>query len=226
VKLGVDFGTNRIVVATADRGNYPLVSFEAPDGASPDWFPSLIAIRGDERLYGWDAYDRQSDEAWTVIRSIKRLLEDAGPQTFLDLGDQKLKLTGLLDGLTSSLLTTLQQRSNLRIPPGEALEILLGVPAHANSNQRFLSVESFRNAGFEVLGVLNEPSAASIEFGHGKRQSKSSPETILVYDLGGGTFDASLVKLDENAFARSPFCPIAQSSPGSFFLQALKHLAS
>jgi len=140
VKLGVDFGTNRIVVATADRGNYPLVSFEAPDGASPDWFPSLIAIRGDERLYGWDAYDRQSDEAWTVIRSIKRLLEDAGPQTFLDLGDQKLKLTGLLDGLTSSLLTTLQQRSNLRIPPGEALEIVLGVPAHANSNQRFLSV--------------------------------------------------------------------------------------
>jgi hypothetical protein len=45
----------------------------------------LIAIRGDEWLYGWDAYDRQSDEAWTVIRSIKRLLEDAGPQTFLDL---------------------------------------------------------------------------------------------------------------------------------------------
>ena len=78
-------------------------------------------------------------------------------------------------------------------------------------------MESFRNAGFEVLGVLNEPSAASIEFGHGKRQSKSSPETILVYDLGGGTFDASLVKLDENAFAHSPFCPIAQSSPGSFF---------
>ena len=175
MKLGVDFGTNRIVVATADRGNYPLVSFEAPDGASPDWFPSLIAIRGDERLYGWDAYDRQSDEAWTVIRSIKRLLEDAGPQTFLDLGDQKLKLTGLLDGLTSSLLTTLQQRSNLRIPPGEALEIVLGVPAHANSNQRFLSVESFRNAGFQVLGVLNEPSAASIEFGHRQHQSRSSP---------------------------------------------------
>src|SRR4029077_11071944 len=102
------------------------------------------------------------------------------------------------DGLTSSLLTTLQQRSNLRIPPGEALEIVLGVPAHANSNQSFLSVESFRTAGFQVLGVLNEPSAASIEFGHRQRQSRSSPEIILVYDLGGGTFDASLVTLDEN----------------------------
>src|ERR1700738_331716 len=97
-----------------------------------------------------------------------------------------------------SFMPTLQQRSNLRIPPGEALEIVLGVPAHANSNQRFLSVESFRNAGFQVLGVLNEPSAASIEFGHRPRQSRSSPETILVYDLGGGTFDASLVPFDEN----------------------------
>ena len=75
---------------------------------------------------------------------------------------------------------------------------MLGVPAHANSNQRFLTVEAFRAAGFDVLGVLNEPSAASIEFGHRQRASKSSRETILVYDLGGGTFDASLVTLDEN----------------------------
>ena len=199
MKLGVDFGTNRIVVAAADRGNYPLVSFEAPDGTSPDWFPSLVAIRGDERLYGWDAYDQQGNESWTVIRSVKRLLEDAGPQTLLDLGDeQQLKLTGLLNGLTSALLATLRQHSNLRIHSDEPLQIVLGVPAHANSNQRFLTVESFRNAGFEVLGVLNEPSAASIEFGHRQRQSKASPETILVYDLGGGTFDASLVTLDEN----------------------------
>jgi molecular chaperone DnaK len=198
VKVGVDFGTNRIVVAAADRGNYPLVSFEAPDGTSPDWFPSLVAIRGDERLYGWDAYDKQGDESWTVIRSIKRLLEDAGPQTLLDLGEQQLKLARLLDGLTGALLAALRQRSNLRIHSGDALQIVLGVPAHANSNQRFLTVESFRNAGFEVLGVLNEPSAASIEFGHRQRQSKASPETMLVYDLGGGTFDASLVTLDEN----------------------------
>src|SRR5246500_2570909 len=198
VKLGVDFGTNRIVVAAADRGNYPLVSFEAPDGTSPDWFPSLLAVCGDERLYGWDAYDKQGNESWTVIRSIKRLLEDAGPQTLLDLGDQQLRLAKLLDGLTGALLVALRERSNLQTPARDTTQIVLGVPAHANSNQRFLTVESFRNAGFDVLGVLNEPSAASIEFGHRQRQSRSSPETILVYDLGGGTFDASLVTLDEN----------------------------
>ena len=69
---------------------------------------------------------------------------------------------------------------------------MLGVPANANSNQRFLTVDAFRRAGFSVLGLLNEPSAASIEFGHRQRFAGR----ILVYDLGGGTFDVSLVELD------------------------------
>jgi molecular chaperone DnaK (HSP70) len=198
MKLGIDFGTNRIVVAAADRGNYPLVSFESPDGTSPDWFPSLVAIRGEERRYGWRAWETQGDESWTVVRSIKRLLEDAGPQTLLDLGDRRVSLNDLLRGLTSALCLELREHSNVSPKPGEPLQIMLGVPAHANSNQRFLTVEAFRASGFEVLGILNEPSAASIEFGHRQKQSKASRETILVYDLGGGTFDASLVTLDEN----------------------------
>ena len=198
MKLGIDFGTNRTVVAAADRGNYPLVSFEAPDGTTPDWFPSLIAVRGDERRYGWEAWESQGDDAWTVIRSIKRLLEDAGPQTLLDLGEQQVKIMSLLNGLTAALYGSLRQTSNLHLASGEPLEVVLGVPAHANSNQRFLTVEAFRAAGCDVLGVLNEPSAASIEFGHRQREGKAKQETILVYDLGGGTFDASLVTLDEN----------------------------
>ncbi len=198
MKLGIDFGTNRIVVAAADRGNYPLAAFEAPDGSTSDWYPSLIAVRADERRYGWHAWDAQSDESWTVIRSIKRLLEDAGPGTILDLGEQHLSLAGLLEGLASALFQSLRENSNLSLPADETLQIILGVPAHANSNQRFLTVEAFRVAGFEVLGVLNEPSAASIEFGHKQRDAKGGRETVLVYDLGGGTFDASLVTLDDN----------------------------
>jgi molecular chaperone DnaK (HSP70) len=198
MKLGIDFGTNRIVVAAADRGNYPLVSFESPDGTNPDWYPSLIAIRGEERRYGWQAWEKQGDESWIVVRSIKRLLEDAGPQTQLDLGNHHVLLNSLLQGLTSALNQQLRQASNLTLQPNEQLQIMLGVPAHANSNQRFLTVEAFRAAGFDVLGILNEPSAASIEFGHRQRQGKAAKETILVYDLGGGTFDASLVTLDEN----------------------------
>jgi molecular chaperone DnaK len=198
MKLGIDFGTSRTVVAAADRGNYPLVSFESPDGSSPDWYPSLAAVRGDERRYGWDAWYAQGDESWTVIRSIKRLLEDAGPQTMLDLGEQQAGLPDLLNGFATALRAALRDQSNLQPKSGEPLEIVLGVPAHANSNQTFLTVEAFRAAGFTVLGVLNEPAAASIEFGHRQRERKSGQQAILVYDLGGGTFDASLVTLDEN----------------------------
>jgi molecular chaperone DnaK (HSP70) len=198
MKLGIDFGTNRTVVAAADRGNYPLATFEASDGSNSDWYPSLIAVRADERRYGWQAWEAQSDESWTVIRSIKRLLEDAGPGTILELGEQRLVLSHLLQGLARSLYEAIRENTNYSLPPEEPLQVILGVPAHANSNQRFLTVEAFRIAGFQVLGVLNEPSAASIEFGHKYRDNKTGRETILVYDLGGGTFDAALVALDDN----------------------------
>lgn len=187
MKLGIDFGTTRVVVAAADRGNYPLVPFETPDGTF-DWFPPLIALKDDQRSYGWDAWHKQAEAGWTVIRSLKRCLEHAGPETMLAGPAGAVPLVELLAGLTGTL------RDAVRAHFGEAepLEVMLGVPANANSNQRFLTVEAFRRSGFSVLGLLNEPSAASIEFGH--RQKCSG--RILVYDLGGGTFDVSLVDLD------------------------------
>src|SRR3954453_9055048 len=162
MKLGIDFGTNRIVVAAADRGNFPLVSFDLPDGSTADWYPSLCALRGEQRLYGWDAWETQADDSWTVVRSIKRLLEDAGPHTTLDLGDQKESLTNLLNGLVGALASALKQHSTLHVKPHEPLEVVVGGPAHSNTNQRFLTVEAFRVAVLGVLGVLNEPSAASV----------------------------------------------------------------
>ncbi len=62
MRLGIDFGTTRIVVAAADRGNFPLVHFETPDGQACDWYPPVVAVRGDERLYGWQALAVQDDE--------------------------------------------------------------------------------------------------------------------------------------------------------------------
>jgi molecular chaperone DnaK (HSP70) len=87
MKLGIDFGTNRIVVAAADRGNYPLISFESPDGTTPDWYPSLIALRDSERLFGWQAWDKQNDDSWIVVRSIKRWrTRDRGPYSIWTTG--------------------------------------------------------------------------------------------------------------------------------------------
>ena len=202
MRLGIDFGTTRIVVATVDRGNYPVVSFDVPDESSRDWFPPLVAAKGDRRVYGWEAWAAQEEPGWTIVRSLKRALEGAGPQTQVQIGEQVLPMSQLLAEMISALRGELIARSSLAPGKRETLEVMLGVPANANSNQRFLTVEAFREAGFRVLGLLNEPSAASIEFGHrdrGARQARESREKIriLVYDLGGGTFDASLVELDE-----------------------------
>jgi molecular chaperone DnaK (HSP70) len=182
VRLGIDFGTTRTVVAAVDRGNYPLLPFENPEGAHIDWFPSLVAVSGKQRLYGWEAWARQQDPDWTIIRSLKRVLQDAGPNTILELADQQVPLIQVLREMAAALRALL---------PQEKLEVMLGVPANANSNQRFLTVEAFRSAGCDVIGLLNEPSAASIEFGHKTKING----VILVYDLGGGTFDASLVEV-------------------------------
>jgi molecular chaperone DnaK (HSP70) len=101
----------------------------------------------------------------------------------------------LLRELTATLKSALLERSTLPGAGNEPLDVYLGVPANANSNQRFLTVEAFREGGFGVLALLNEPSAASIEFSHRNRiASRSDHESyLLVYDLGGGTFDVSLV---------------------------------
>ncbi|MGH9666548.1 MAG: Hsp70 family protein [Bryobacteraceae bacterium] len=199
MRLGVDFGTTRIVIAAADRGNYPILTFEGPEGESFDWYPSLAAVRGEERQFGWDAWKAQNEPGWTVLRSLKRLLEDAGPQTRLEVAGHVFALGDLLVRMAGRLKHDLLEHSSLRARPEEPLEIMLGVPANANSNQRFLTVDAFQRAGFSVLGLLNEPSAASIEFGHRERAARDNrpPARILVYDLGGGTFDVSLVELDE-----------------------------
>lgn len=198
MRLGIDFGTTRIVVAAVDRGNYPIVSFDGPEGEAIDWFPPLVAVRGKERRYGWEAWAAQQDPSWTIVRSLKRTLESSGPGTTLELEGQRLPLLQVLTELVKALHRQLREHSSLPLAnAGERLEIMLGVPANANSNQRFLTVEAFRQAGFDVLGLLNEPSAASIEFGHKSRGSGAGPGSVLVYDLGGGTFDASLVEIND-----------------------------
>jgi molecular chaperone DnaK (HSP70) len=198
MKLGIDFGTTRMVAAAVDRGNYPLVAFECPDGQMREWFPPLAAIRGGERRFGWSAWTVQGDREWTVLRSLKRLLKHAGPTTRLDFAGCGLPVIELATELLSAFRQHLRQSSTVSPERGEPLDVMIGVPANANSNQRFLTAEAFRAAGFNVLGMLNEPSAASVEFGHRERAQKRGARRLLVYDLGGGTFDASLVEMEED----------------------------
>jgi molecular chaperone DnaK (HSP70) len=201
MKLGIDFGTTRIVVAAADRGNYPLVGFDAPDNQTREWFPPLIGLRENERLFGWDAWAVQADPEWTIVRSVKRLLKSAGPLTRIEIGARSVLVRDLLVDLLTAIRMQIRTASTLHASRGEVLEVMLGVPANANTNQRFLTADVFRAAGFQVTGMLNEPSAASVEFGHRERAArKTQPHRLLlVYDLGGGTFDASLVEMEADS---------------------------
>ncbi|MGB7546850.1 MAG: Hsp70 family protein [Terracidiphilus sp.] len=199
MRIGIDFGTTRVVVAAVDRGNFPLVHFETPDGQMRDWFPPLAAVNGSARLYGWEAVAVQDEESWTLLRSLKRRLRTAGPHTELRVAGQTLLLRQLMAEMMAALRTQLLERSNLGADPAENLEVMLGVPANANSNQRFLTEEAAQAAGFAVLGVVNEPSAAAIEFAfrNSAESRNRAGSGLLVYDLGGGTFDVSLVTLGE-----------------------------
>ena len=138
--------------------------------------------------------------ALDLLRSLKRWLRTSGPRTELDVAGQSLPLALLMTETMSALRRPAQERSNLGAEPGERLEAMIGVPANANSNQRFLTVQAAQEAGFAVLGLVNEPSAAAIEFAwrnSAERKSRAG-NGLIVYDLGGGTFDVSLVTLGDS----------------------------
>jgi molecular chaperone DnaK (HSP70) len=192
MRVGIDFGTTHTVAAIVDRGNYPVVSF---DGV--DTWPSLVAANaaGDLR-FGLDAAAVRHDAEWSVLRSFKHLFNNAGPQSEVTLGGRTHRLSALLAGFLVQLKSDLLHRSNVYLEPGERIETAISVPANASSAQRFLTLDAFNTAGFDVVVLLNEPSAAGFEYAHRYRSTITGKrEYVVIYDLGGGTFDASLVKM-------------------------------
>ncbi|MEB4208929.1 Hsp70 family protein [Mycobacterium sp. 94-17] len=196
MRVGIDFGTTHTVVAAVDRGNYPVVSFEGMDA-----WPSLIAANASGELrFGAHAGAVRHEPGWSVLRSFKRLLNDAGPQTEITLAGRDYRIADLLAGFLAQLKTDLQQHSNAAPAPGESIEAAISVPANASSAQRLLTLDAYVAAGFHVAALLNEPSAASLEYAHRYRSTiNAKREYVLVYDLGGGTFDASLLKMTGHA---------------------------
>jgi molecular chaperone DnaK (HSP70) len=188
MRLGIDFGTTHTVVAVADRGNYPVVSFLTDAGDAQQWYPALIGVRSDEIVYGLEAQERQQEEGWVFARSLKRLLARHGPESLVQIGERQLPLLDLLTGYLAQLRRDLHERSNLEISARGGMEVFIASPANANSNQRFLTMEGFRRAGFHVLGMINEPSAAASVCRAFCRQGLTGRKVFLVvYDLGGGT---------------------------------------
>jgi molecular chaperone DnaK (HSP70) len=196
VKLGIDFGTTRTVVACADRGNYPVLSFVDDAGDSHDFIPTVVAERSGELLFGFDAL---SAEEGVVVRSFKRLLaeQDVTPGRRVRIGSVEIGLSDLVTRFLSSVKRAIFERSTLAKDASEKeLQSVVAVPANASGAQRLLTLDAFRKAGLAPVAMLNEPSAAGFEYTHRHRNTLSNKrDHVVVYDLGGGTFDASLVRM-------------------------------
>jgi molecular chaperone DnaK (HSP70) len=196
MRLGIDFGTTHTVVALVDRGNYPIVSFEHGDQA----IPSLIATRGDvpepggggtphkEMRFGLAAQAAAHEPGWRLLRSFKRLLNDAHPGA---------QVSELLARFLAHVREQIVHHSNAGLRPKDRIEAAVSVPANASTAQRLITIDAYRRAGFDIKAVLNEPSAAGFEYAHRFRETVTAKrEYVLVYDLGGGTFDASLIRME------------------------------
>lgn len=197
MKFGVDFGTTRTTVALVDRGNYPLVSFIDPLGDDHEYIPSVVAVEDSEVLFGFEA-EAAALRGAPHLRSFKRLLADPeiSPSTTLRLANRDFPVLEIVTRFLAHVADMVRENSSVPLPsPADPLEAVVGIPAHAWSAQRFLTLEAFSGAGWTVLEMLNEPSAAGFEYTHRHAGTLNSRRTsVLVYDLGGGTFDASLVE--------------------------------
>jgi molecular chaperone DnaK (HSP70) len=200
MRLGIDFGTTRTVVSLCDDGNHPVIEFEDSEGTLHGGFPSVVAASADGLRFGLQAMECLSDPAWTVLPSFKRLLSTSGEPVVL--GGVSLLPAELLAGYLRALRAALLTASTLPelYASDETIEAIVATPAYASSAQRFATMEAFRHAGFTVVGLMSEPAAAGVEFASRYQRSFSSRrQTVLVYDLGGGTFDASLVSMTGDA---------------------------
>lgn len=194
MRYGIDFGTTRTVIAAVDRGNYPVVNIPDPQGDLHEYVPTVVGLVEGNIRAGWDAM-AAVDQGVVVTRSFKRLLSapDVGPHTEVTVGDRVSTITEVLATFARYIIDQLRAQQ----PDDEQVEIVLGVPANAGSTQRLLTMDAFRRAGATVVGLINEPSAAGFEYTHRYARTLNTKRTsIIVFDLGGGTFDATLLRID------------------------------
>lgn len=197
MRLGIDFGTTRTVVAAAIDGRYPVAVFETQRGYA-DYLPGISTYDGSRWAHAWDAAGLLPERPARALRSIKRVIGSLAPDDAIPVPDvDGMTAVRLLTDYLQFVRTMLLEKSNLDVA-GEELEAMVAVPANASTRQRYLTMEAFSRAGFTVLGMVNEPTAAAVEFAHrnlGAIGRRSPKRYVVVYDLGGGTFDTSAISL-------------------------------
>jgi len=208
--IGIDLGTTNSVVAVMEAGE-PTVLENAEGNRIT---PSVVAVnpKSGERMVGQVAKRQAVTNPDNTIFSIKRFMgrkfDDPEVQRSIPLvpykvtkapnGDVRVMMGGKEYSppeISAMILQKLKQDAEAKL--GERVtQAVITVPAYFNDSQRQATKDAGQIAGLEVLRIINEPTAAALAYGLDKKHD----ETIVVYDLGGGTFDVSILRLGEGVF--------------------------
>lgn len=203
MRLGIDFGTTRTVIASVEDGNYPICTFNC-EADFKEYIPSILAIKEGSLLFGWDAVHCLNDRDVFILRSIKRLANQLRADDTVELAPGlRLSMLEIMTRFMKYVKWMLTAYSNLVFERDRPIEVMVATPANASTNQRYITLEAFKRAGFKTLGMMNEPSAAAVEFVHRYLKDigpRSPKKYVVVYDLGGGTFDTSVVGMSDRNF--------------------------
>ena len=206
--VGIDLGTTNSLVASLRSGHAETL----PDQHGDYLLPSVVRYLTDnEIIVGREAYDAASIDPLNTIVSVKRFM-GRGVEDFSKLGDQLpyhfensesgMPLIKTVAGskspveVSSQILKTLRERAEKTLG-GELVGAVITVPAYFDDAQRQATKDAAKLAGLNVFRLLNEPTAAAIAYG---LDNVSEDGDIVVYDLGGGTFDVSILRLTRGVF--------------------------
>ncbi|QJB70982.1 molecular chaperone DnaK [Mycoplasma sp. 1654_15] len=182
--LGIDLGTTNSVVSIIENGK-PIV-LENPNGKNTT--PSVVAFKNGEEIVG-DAAKRQLETNPDAIASIKRLM---GTSQTVKANGKEYKP----EEISAKILSYLKEYAEKKI--GHKIsKAVITVPAYFDNAQREATKNAGKIAGLEVERIINEPTAAALAFGLDKSDKEMK---VLVYDLGGGTFDVSVLELSGGTF--------------------------
>ena len=182
--IGIDLGTTNSCCAVLEGGEPKVIP--NPEGARTT--PSVVAFKGDERIVG-DAAKRQAITNKNTISSIKRLI---GTKKKVEANGKEYTP----EEISAMILSYIKDYAESYL--GEKVsEAVITVPAYFNDAQRQATKNAGKIAGLKVERIINEPTAAAISYGLDKQEDL---QTILVYDLGGGTFDVSIMELGDGVF--------------------------
>ncbi|MDE9450197.1 molecular chaperone DnaK [Aliiroseovarius sp. Z3] len=206
--IGIDLGTTNSCVAIMD-GSQPRV-IENSEGARTT--PSIVAFKDDERLVGQSAKRQAVTNPDNTVFAVKRLIGRNMQDPAVEK-DKKLVPYSIVDGgngdawveaagqkyspsqISAFILGKMKETAESYLGE-EVTQAVITVPAYFNDAQRQATKDAGKIAGLEVLRIINEPTAAALAYG----LDKSETHTIAVYDLGGGTFDVTILEIDDGLF--------------------------